>query len=122
MNKPLQALNRMEKGLIAETLAVDFLIKSGHSITVCNYRAGKAEIDIIAQINNTIIFVEVRMKQSNTYGYPEQSISEHKKALIREGAEAWMYINNWHGPIRFDIIAIEGTLKNKKITHFEDAF
>jgi putative endonuclease len=54
----------------------------------------------------SIIFVEVKARTGNRYGFPEEAISEKKKEKLMEGAEAYLLENNLQCPIRFDVIAI----------------
>ncbi|RLC55340.1 MAG: endonuclease, partial [Candidatus Cloacimonadota bacterium] len=49
-----------ELGKEGEQIAVDFLIQKGYEIKERNWRFKKAEIDIIAQLENVLIAVEVK--------------------------------------------------------------
>jgi putative endonuclease len=65
--------------------------------------------------------VEVRARSEVVHGFPEQTISKSKAKLILTTAENYIYQKDWHGNIRFDIIAI--TVGEKfEVMHFEDAF
>jgi len=106
-----------------EALAVQFLSDKGFTILETNWRTGKAEIDIIAQKDNIILFVEVKTRSYNTLGNPEDFVSKHKQALMIDAATIYCEQTNHYGEVRFDVIAIT---KNKKdgfdLSHFEDAF
>ena len=106
-------------GKNAENYAVAYLIANGYTILHTNYRYGKGEIDIVASIKETLVFVEVKFRKNNTFGYPESFVTEAQQRRIISTAEAYIFDENWQGQIRFDIISIEGT---SKVTHFEDAF
>ncbi|MES2387216.1 MAG: YraN family protein [Bacteroidota bacterium] len=122
MQKGYTNYNTTLTGQNAEQLAALRLSKQGYNILARNYRASRSEIDIIADYMGTIVFVEVKMRKSSAFGYPEQSVTAKKEEMVRRGAEAWMYENNWNGMIRFDIVAIEGEGLSPVFTHFEDAF
>jgi putative endonuclease len=113
--------NNIKSGQEGERLAAEYLQKKGFLICETNYRAGKSEIDIIAIKGELMVFVEVKLRKSANYGYPEEAVNEKKWEKITEGAEAYLEKNRWNGIIRFDIISI---LKANKpeITHIEDAF
>ncbi len=108
-------------GLEGENMAVKYLSDKGYDILERNYRFGRAEIDIICQIGKLLVFVEVKSRKSNTFGYPESFVSDEQADRIMDVADEYTFSKNWNGNIRFDIISIE-TSSNFKITHFEDAF
>lgn len=86
-----------------------------------NYRAGRGEIDIIAQLDDTLVFVEVKARSSSHFGYPEEAVTQKKADKLIETAETYLYEKDWKGPIRFDIVAVD--LRHPDgIEHFEDAF
>lgn len=109
-------------GQEAEDLAASYLQKKGFSILARNYRHQKAEIDIIAQKETCLSFVEVKARTNSWYGYPEAFVSPSKQALIREAAENYIVVHDWNQAIRFDIIAVLQRNGKTQIIHFEDAF
>lgn len=110
---------RNQLGKNAENQAVNYLHSNGYVVLNRNYRFEKAEIDIIAQKNNLIAFVEVKYRKNDSHGFPEDFVSDSQKRRISDAAEEWIYENNWNGEIRFDIISIT---KNNGLEHLEDAF
>jgi putative endonuclease len=110
-----------EIGRKGEALATEYLINKGFIILERNYRFGRLEIDIIGQIENTIVFIEVKTRQSKKYGYPDEAVDDKKTDHILSCADHFIYQNQWNGDIRFDIISI--ILKPEiSIEHIEDAF
>lgn len=118
---PLKALHQ-RLGKEAEDLAASYLQKKGFSITARNYRHQKAEIDIIAQKETHLLFVEVKSRTSNRFGYPEEFVIPSKQTLLRKAAENYIIEHDWNQAIRFDIIAVLQRNGKVQITHFEDAF
>lgn len=113
--------NNKELGLEGEQLAADYLTGKGYLIMHKNYRHKRAEIDIIAEKEKVLVFVEVKYRKSNAFGYPEAFVTERKQELIQSAAENYVLDKNWRGDIRFDIVSItKGTIPD--IEHFEDAF
>jgi putative endonuclease len=112
-------MNNTEKGRIGETLAVQWLSEKKYNILEKNYRFGKAEIDIIVEKDDVLIFVEVKWRSDATFGEPETAVNARKKKLLRQAAENYIFAQDWQHEIRFDIIAIIGK-KNPEIVHFED--
>lgn len=114
--------NNKELGDKGEAIAANYLQKEGYRIEARNYRYSRNEIDIIARNENLLVFVEVKTRTSTYFGYPEESVTARKAALIMEAAENYIFENNWQGNIRFDIIAIEFNASQHQVHHFPDAF
>ena len=111
-----------EFGKEGEQIAVDFLIKKGYKIKYRNYRYLKAEIDVIAQIGNTLAVIEVRSRSSDFFENIAETITKKKIGLLVMGADHYVTEQDLDVEVRFDVITI---LKNKKvfeIEHLESAF
>ena len=113
--------NKRDIGKTGEDQAMQFLKNNNYEILDRNFRYRRAEIDIIARKIDLIIFIEVKKRANNKYGFPESFVSEEQTERIMEAAEEYVFQNNWNGNIRFDIISIEGSGDNISITHFKDA-
>ena len=94
-------------GAQGESLAAQFLKK--HKLTVLdrNFRTLWGELDLIAKEKDTLVFVEVKTRQTDKAGYPEEAIKKWKvRHLIRA---AWLYTQK-HPDLpsrwRLDVIAI----------------
>lgn len=109
-----------DTGNIGEEMAALFLIKKGYMILSRNFRYKKSEIDIIAQKDKTIAFVEVKTRTNAFFQEPELSVTRSKQKQITKGANYYIQENEIDLDVRFDIIAI--TLFGNKINHIEDAF
>ncbi len=103
-----------------EELATEFLINEGYKILERQYRYKKAEIDIIAEDGEVLIFVEVKTRKNSNYGYPEESVGDLKMEKMWEGAEEYLEKVQWQKRIRFDVISI--IMQPFEIEHFQDAF
>ena len=109
-------------GKEGEQLAVEYLIQHGYHIVERNWRFSKAEIDIIAETDNILVFVEVKTKSYTFFGEAEESIDAKKERLICDTAAAYMDKKNYEWEFRFDIISIVLNKNRGQIRHFEDAF
>ncbi|MCU0446747.1 MAG: YraN family protein [Microscillaceae bacterium] len=105
-----------------EQLAIEYLQKQGYQLIAQKYHYGKAEIDLIAQKAELLVFVEVKLRKNTAFGTPETFVSPKQKKLIKAAAEAYMFENQGFKDIRFDIIAITNQQPTPEIVHFEDAF
>lgn len=112
-----------ELGQLGEQLAANFLQANGYNILARNWRVNRVEIDIIAELNDTLIFVEVKTRSSDFFGAPETAVTKRKKRLLAAAASAYMEQSGHDWAIRFDIISIVMKLGSApKLEHFEDAF
>ncbi|MDC9723499.1 MAG: YraN family protein [Urechidicola sp.] len=111
-----------ELGNLGEKLAIDFLIEKGYKIKAKNWRYLKAEVDIIAQKENTIIGVEVKTRTSDYFGDPQDFITKKKIKLLVMAMNEYVISKNLDVDVRFDIIAIINNKQGTKIEHLEDAF
>jgi putative endonuclease len=114
---------KKDKGKIGEDIAVKFLSRKGYKILKRNYRYGHGEIDIIAMDKDVLIFVEVRVKFSDKFGTPEDSVTIKKREQLKKIASAFIQMNEVNfSECRFDVIGI--TFKDGKfnINHIENAF
>ncbi len=111
-----------ELGRKSESFAAHFLQKNGYLIRAKNFRYLKAEIDIIAEKNETLVFVEVKARSSDAFGLPESFVSHKKKQLFISAADHYVHQNKLDFEVRFDIIAILWTSNGPAVEHFKDAF
>jgi putative endonuclease len=111
-----------ELGKKGEQLAKNHIKNNGGLILDLNWRYLKAEIDIIFQEKNSLIFVEVKTRSTSYFGNPEEFVSAKKQQLFKDAAEQYLHQKNLNYEVRFDVIAI--VIKNNKpnINHIKDAF
>jgi putative endonuclease len=118
----LYNLSNKDIGIYGEGLAVEFLIKNGYTILERNYRYKRYEIDIICSKSKLLIFVEVKLRTSIEYGYPEEFVKNNKIKSVKIAAMSYISKVDWQRDVRYDIIAVEVIKNEIKISHFEDAF
>lgn len=115
-------MDKQNKGKKGEDLAVLYLENKAYQVRERNFRSGRKEIDIIAEKDKILIFVEVKFRSSNSFGYPEQTLKTAQEERIISAAQDYIFKVDWEGDIRFDIIAILENKIGNEIEHFEDAF
>lgn len=111
-----------ELGKLGEQLATDYLRKKGYEIVVRNFVFQKAEIDIIAKHNNVMICVEVKTRNSDFFGDPQDFVTPNKIKLLVKAMDAYITENDIDLETRFDIIAVLKNKKTEELTHLENAF
>lgn len=112
--------NTIKLGQAGEEQAKKYLLKLGYRILDCNWRFKKFEIDIIAQKNQNVVFVEVKWRKNESYGAPEVFVDKKKQVHLITAAHHYMLQNSLTLEARFDIIAINQ--QSKELTHLEGAF
>jgi putative endonuclease len=111
-----------ELGKLGEELAVEFLQKNGYEILETNWTFQKAEVDIIAQKENTLAIVEVKTRSSLEFGLPQDFVKPKKIQLLVKAVNEYVVSKNLDIEVRFDIIAIHKEGKSFVIEHLKDAF
>ena len=111
-----------ELGKKGEQLAANYILKKGYTILEKNWRYLKAEIDIIAQTENTLVIIEVKTRSSDFFGDPQDFINEKKIKLLVQAANEYVISRNLDVEVRFDIVAVLLNSKTEKIEHLESAF
>ena len=111
-------------GQRAESLAIHHLQKKGYRILDRNVRLAGGELDLIAKDGKTLVFVEVKARQSDSYGGAVYSITQSKQQrIIKLAAQYVAQRNLIHQPSRFDVILCKGQHEESiNITHIENAF
>ena len=119
----MESINTTVKGKRGEDIAVAYLKRNGFEIIKRNFHFGRnGEIDIIAELNSVLVFVEVKMRSSDTYGDPLLSINFAKQKSLRKTAEGFLYINKIiDKECRFDIITIDVSQNPPRIDHLVNA-
>lgn len=116
-------MNKRVRGKQGEDRAVDFLQNKGYRILQRNFRYERGEIDIVAEDDKTLVFVEVKVRYSNSFGNPEDAIGISKQNRLRKVAEGYLLKNNIDNKeCRFDVVAIDYQNDKTEIRHIEDAF
>ena len=78
------------KGSDAEQIAAAHLQKQGLVLVAQNYRCRFGEIDLILNDQNTLVFVEVRMRSSEAFGGAAASITAAKQAKLLLAARHYL--------------------------------
>ena len=102
--------NRPEhiRGRRGEDAACRFLRKRGYKILYRNFKHPPAgEIDIVCRDRDTLVFVEVKARQSEDLRRPFDDIKPFQKRQISRGALAWLrMLDNPDIVFRFDVVEV----------------
>jgi len=114
--------HKQKLGKEGEEIATTHLIREGYQISARNYRSGRAEIDIIATKDDLLIVVEVKTRETDKYGNPEESVGTGKINLLAQCIEDYMRDHDINTNVRYDIISIIKNQYKTEVHHLEDAF
>ena len=99
--------SRRRLGRKGEDIARSRLESDGYSVLHANYRVGRLEIDLVAEKDGVLVFVEVRTRKGPSFGPPEESITPAKQAHLVDAAQAYLQT---HGATardwRIDIVVL----------------
>ena len=120
-----------QTGRQGENAAAEWLTKNGYTVICRNYTSPHGEIDIIAEDEKYIVFVEVKYRKNSVflskYGRPVRAVNKSKKEHIIYTAKH--YINKFspNKKPRIDVIEIisdemDNGFVSLNIKHYKNAF
>lgn len=119
--------SNQEIGRWGEDLAAAYLKQKGYSILDRNFYTPEGEIDLIAlkeeNDERVLIFVEVKTRTSDKYGYPEEAFTRKKWDHMLKAIDRYMRAGSDFGEgWQIDVIAIQRLSKSDPpaIEHFEN--
>jgi putative endonuclease len=97
-------------GRAAEDRALKELGAAGLHLVARNFRCRLGEIDLVMREGDTLVFVEVRQRQSARFGDASESVTAAKQRKLQAAAALFVA---WHPalrdlPMRFDLFALDG--------------
>ena len=112
-----------DHGRVGEDLAHRYLRRQGCTIVARNYRtrSGSGEIDVVAWQRETLVFVEVKTRDSAEFGAPDRAVDADKERHLRTAARDYARRAgvDWERT-RFDIVSV--VLHPRRIEWIRDAF
>jgi putative endonuclease len=112
-------------GVRGEAAAARYLKRRGYHIVARGDRLKPGEIDLVAVDRQTVIFVEVKTRESAEAGHPAEAVDAAKQRRLTRAAVAYL---KRHGllecPARFDVVAVTWPAGQRRpaIEHFVNAF
>lgn len=112
-----------EWGRQAEQIVYRWLVSKGYTVRETNWRptTSKSEIDLIAQKDDTLAFVEVKARSDKDLDPAEAMTAEKIRKVVR-GANAYLQMQEFDFFYRFDVATVTGNTDDYTIDYLEDAF
>ncbi len=113
----------LEWGKQAEKIVCEYLITKGYTIRERNWRpkSSRSEIDLIAQKEDTIIFIEVKARSDKDIDPTSAMTSDKIKNIVR-GANTYLESLDLTYFYRFDVASVSGNIDSYSLDYLEDAF
>ena len=105
-------------GFFGEGKAARFLKKGGYKILHRNYKCPFGEIDLIAQKDDVICFVEVKTRSGDAFGAPNEAVNKKRQQRYKNSARYYFSGREMNFTVRFDIVEVT----KEGINHIENAF
>lgn len=116
-------MHKVALGLFGQNIAKDHLQKKSYKILTSNFRTRFAEIDLIVEKDNVLVFVEVKTRHSEKLGLPEEAVTPRKLHSIETAAMIFKEENpKTPDQMRIDVIAIvlDEDGKIRRLDHLEN--
>ncbi|HXU44312.1 MAG TPA: YraN family protein [Thermoanaerobaculia bacterium] len=96
------------RGAVGEDEAVRWLEAQGFAVVERNVRNHAGEIDLVAQEGETLAFVEIKARATDSYGPAIAAVPPSKQRRIARAASLYLAMSRWDGPCRFDVLGLDG--------------
>jgi putative endonuclease len=114
---------RIALGKTGEDLACRELERRGYAILARRYRGRSGELDIIARDGPTIVFVEVKARETCAFGAPADAVTPVKRRrIVRLALNYLMRHHLTAASCRFDVVAITFDAAPPRVELFQNAF
>ena len=119
-------MSTKQDGDWGETLAAEYLEARGCRIVEKEWRCRFGEIDLIAEQEGTLLFVEVKLRSNLRYGMPRESVTAKKQEKLRSAALLYLSMHGLDVPARFDVAEVytdaRHSARSTRIEYIENAF
>jgi putative endonuclease len=114
---------RQSLGKMGEDLACKELERRGYAILARRYRSRFGEIDIVANHQETIVFVEVKARDGDDFGGGAAAVTPWKQRRIAQMAVDYLSRNNLHDcACRFDVVTVDVKEDRTEVVVYAHAF
>jgi len=99
---------RQRLGRTGEHLAAEALMSRGYRILERNFRCSYGEIDLVAEDQDDLVFIEVKTRRGTAFGRPEEAVTLRKQRKLLEIAYYYLDLHTcsdrqW----RIDVVAVQ---------------
>lgn len=114
---------RQALGEVGERIAERWLRRQGWRIVQRRFRNGRRDIDLVAEREGTVAFVEVKARRGEHFGGPVGAVNWRKQRELTRSAHVWIDRHGRaHESYRFDVIGVLVSGERVRVRHVENAF
>ncbi len=115
--------DRQGFGRTGELVAERWLRVRGWRVLQRRFRNGHRDIDLIAERDGTVAFVEVKARRGGWFGGPIEAVNWKKRRELARSASVWIDRHGRTGEVyRFDVIGVLMDDRGVRVRHVENAF
>lgn len=114
--------DRHVTGRQAEQQARAYLEQQGLKLAASNWHCRAGELDLVMHDHSTLVFVEVRYRNSLRYGTAAETVNHRKQQKIIRAAQYYLQKNPSTKNCRFDIIAVSPGCSGNRVEWIRNAF
>ena len=119
-------MSTKQDGDWGEALVEKYLSERGCRIVEKEWRCRLGEIDLIAEKDGMILFVEVKLRTNLRYGMPREYVTAKKQEKLRAAALLYLSMHGLDAPARFDVAEVYTDVRHSagktRIAYIENAF
>lgn len=119
-------MSTKQDGDWGEALVEKYLSERGCRIVEREWRCRFGEIDLIAEQEGALLFVEVKLRTNLRYGIPRESVTAKKQEKLRSAALLYLSMHGLDAPARFDVAEVytdvHHSARSTRIEYIENAF
>ena len=110
-------------GVRGERIAERWLAHKGWRVLQRRFRDGHRDLDLIAERQGTVAFVEVKARSGLEFGTPVEAVDWRKRRELVRSARMWITRHGQPGETyRFDVIGVLMASERVFVRHVENAF
>lgn len=114
---------RQALGHLGEAIAARWFRVRGWRILARRFRAGRRDLDLIAELAGTVAFVEVKARSGLGFGHPVEAVNLKKRKELARAALVWIDRHGRPGSAyRFDVLGVLIEGERVRVRHIPDAF
>ncbi len=119
-------MSTKQDGDWGEALVAEYLEARGCRVVEKKWRCRFGEIDLIAEKDGMLLFVEVKLRTNLQYGMPREYVTAKKQEKLRAAALLYLSMHGLDAPARFDVAEVytdaHHSARSTRIEYLEDAF
>ena len=110
-------------GELGERIAARWLEKGGWKILARRYKNGRRDIDVVAERDGLVAFIEVKARTGEQFGDPVEAVHRRKQRELTRSAQTWIDRHGRSGECyRFDVMGVLLREKRVFVRHVPGAF